>query len=601
MQTSYTPAVFVQGPDTGDFAEAYKAHNALMGSTPAYVNTYTDGSQSPSKWSGNVGWGSGKFNQSGLLGSTTPLIGLVMTSTALSSAQNLELLQAVAAGSTDYVDPISGATINWEQQITGYVLSWKAAGYTTQCWRIGVEMNLTSTPGFEGYVSNPAAWVAAFKFYAQTLHAAGKANGCEIITIWNPGTANGSPIGNATEVLYPSGVDANGVQFVDAIGADSYADVWPYGPLTIAEVLASPAAMTAYYDNPAMNGSGSLDASGGSCLSLAILCEFARAQGKPLYVCETGAGNSSGGHDVSDNPVWPQWLRSALDAEVVKGLVVPCVSIWDHSDGSSGTYCFYDGSRPQEAAAWAKYFGANAVPISVPVSPVAPVAPVVPVAPVAPSLPTASAPNTTFKAGMVGAIVDNLGQSWDIEPNTQVAFAPAGSAKTIVESSWEVVELWWGLANDLYQLNSSGNWYRQPLSNTSGTPLTGLPPGYEAPVVTPPAPTFTVSTAGAQIPAPMPPPIVTSDGTSWTLPTKGGQIYGQPIGASAPSVVSTSLNVEALFLVDPSHLVQLNTKGEWWTQPLNGSAGTLTTQPTGYKSVIFNRGGLRGRPFFHRR
>ena len=97
-----------------------------------------------------------------------------------------------------------------------------------------------------------------------------------------------------------------------------------------------------------------LDGSGGNAVSLQNLIDFAKAQGKPIAIAETGAGNSSDGAGLSDNPTFVQWLSSTLTSS---GVEVDYVSIWNSN--SNGTYDFTDGDKPQEAAAWAKYFGAD--------------------------------------------------------------------------------------------------------------------------------------------------------------------------------------------------------------------------------------------------
>jgi hypothetical protein len=101
------------------------------------------------------------------------------------------------------------------------------------------------------------------------------------------------------------------------------------------------------------------------------------------------------------------------------------------------------------------------------------------------------------------------------------------------------------------------------------------PPIAVTPPVTPP---HAASPAGTQLPPVPVPPITTiydTAGTAWTLPTSGGQIYRN--GVAVPS----SAGVVALYWTG-TQLDQLNNKGVWWTQPLDGSAGVRTTAPAGY-------------------
>jgi hypothetical protein len=97
-------------------------------------------------------------------------------------------------------------------------------------------------------------------------------------------------------------------------------------------------------------------------------------------------------------------------------------------------------------------------------------------------------------------------------------------------------------------------------------------------VVTPPPVAHAASPAGTQLPPVPVPPITTiydTAGTAWTLPTSGGQIFRNGV------VVPSSAGVVALFWTG-TQLDQLNNKGAWWTQPLDGSAGVSIAAPAGY-------------------
>ena len=125
---------------------------------------------------------------------------------------------------------------------------------------------------------------------------------------------------------------------------------------SLAQFFADPVNRTHYWTNPAAN-EYSLDASGGHSLSLGNLITFAEQQGKTFAIGETGAGNAGNGADVLDDPTFPQWLASTLQTAQSQGLNVAYVNIWDTNQG--GTYEFSNAAdlKPQEAAAWAKYFG----------------------------------------------------------------------------------------------------------------------------------------------------------------------------------------------------------------------------------------------------
>ena len=54
------------------------------------------------------------------------------------------------------------------------------------------------------------------------------------------------------------------------------------------------------------------NANAGYSTTMSELIALAAQAGKPFAVCETGAGNSNGGHDIADNPTFPQWLAYTL-------------------------------------------------------------------------------------------------------------------------------------------------------------------------------------------------------------------------------------------------------------------------------------------------
>ena len=425
MTFPYTLASFTNGPDTSGFAESQAAFDTIMGGSPSVVNAYMDFSQSPSNWPGSAGYVSSTFKVAAI-----PMIGLPISSTALSTEQNVELLQAVAAGSTDYVDPVSGKTINWPEQIQGYVATFKAAGFDTQYWRPCVEMNQTSTPGFASWQSDPAIWIAAWKEYYTQLHQAAEAAGVEIKVIWNPGLQGPSPAGLATETLWP------GAQFVDVIGADTYDN-----------------------NNPETESEA-------GALTFDVIATFALEQKLPLMICEIGCGQPGG--TTADNPAFIEWIRGKIDSYVVKGLDFAGISIWDN-----GNWAFSAGS--QRAAAWAANFGINA--------PAAPAAsPTTSVTPPTASF-TVSKPGTLV-VGTEGTITDTAGTQWGINSGKQITFTKLGGSLEVEGTSADVDQLYWDGA-DLDQLNGSGDWWTQPLAGGAGTKLTAPPKGYTAPTTPP--------------------------------------------------------------------------------------------------------------------
>ena len=355
--TPFPLGVFEGIPDEASFDSSMAAFDSLMGTSPAYMNAYVDPNQAIQDWVSNAGFSASVFAASSYSNGTIPTIGLPMASSAEGQSADQQY-QNFAAGDYDGV-------------LQGMVKAWADQGFTTQYWRPGVEMNLTGSLSYAGDAgsSQQSDWIAAFQHIYTVLHAAAAADGVDLKVVWNPGVINDSPAGSPIDTLYP------GNQYVDVIGADVYGDAYPYGdhsalydwdksgqqinspnPVydsSVQEWASDPVNLEHYYTDPASD-QYALDGSGGNAVSLQNLIDFAKAQGKPIAIAETGAGNSSDGAGLSDNPTFVQWLSSTLTSS---GVEVDYVSIWNSN--SNGTYDFTDGDKPQEAAAWAKYFGAD--------------------------------------------------------------------------------------------------------------------------------------------------------------------------------------------------------------------------------------------------
>jgi len=359
--TPYPLGVYSNNPNGSDsaaegvFEGIYNSFGQLMGTTPKYLNYFIDQTQSVSSWPSNAGWAawSGQKSPANAL---IPIIGLPMASTISGSADLDTQFKAFASGQYD----------TYLQQI---VQQWQQHGFSTQYYRVGQEMNLQSSPWYVG--SGPtmqADWILAFQHIATILRQAGAANQVNIQIIWNPGTTNYDTT-NTLNGLYPG----NG--YVDLIGADVYADIYPYGSTdeyydwnkndgtldTLAQFVADPVNRVHYWTYPAAT-QYSLDGSGGHNLSLQTLLTFAKTEGKPFALPETGAGNADGGHDVVDEEAFPGWLAQTLAAS---GNTIAFVSIWDSNGGGNYLFSTSDANRPNdppktnEAAAWAKNFGAQ--------------------------------------------------------------------------------------------------------------------------------------------------------------------------------------------------------------------------------------------------
>jgi hypothetical protein len=365
--TSTTPfplGVDVGNPNISDqtaeatFDASNEAFATLMGTQTTYMNTAVDSTQPISDWISNQQWFAESAAASPTFQGKIPTIALPMSSTAAGSPSADQMFKNFAAGDYDSV-------------LQGMVKAWAAEGFKTQYWRPGVEMNLPSSASYSGdTASEQADWVAAFQHIYTTLHAAAAADGVNLKVIWNPGMTNYSDAGNPTETLYP------GNSYVDILGIDVYGDVFPYGSpnkiydwdksgqelnspnpvydTSVQQWASDPVNLEHYYTDPA-SSQWSLDDSGGSALSLQDFINFAKAEGKPIAIAETGAGNTlDDDSGLTDNPTFVQWLSSTLESA---GVPIEYVNIWDSDLG--GNYAFSDpgDDKPLEEAAWAKYFG----------------------------------------------------------------------------------------------------------------------------------------------------------------------------------------------------------------------------------------------------
>jgi hypothetical protein len=185
--------------------------------------------------------------------------------------------------------------------------------------------------------------------------------------MWNPDTTNYTNA-SATKNLYP------GDEFVDVIGADMYADMYPYQDgynsglyhdwdtgqedTSTAQFMADPINREHYWNYPAAT-EYSLDSSGGHSLSFAALIAFALQHNKPFAVPEAGSGNITAGNDINDDAAFPLWLAQTLVIAEAQGLKLEFVTIWDSNGSGNYEYSFPSDNKPEECAAWAKYFGAQ--------------------------------------------------------------------------------------------------------------------------------------------------------------------------------------------------------------------------------------------------
>jgi hypothetical protein len=361
--TPFALGVYVGNPNNSspneeaDFEAHFNAFSTLMGAKPQYLDQFGNQNDPISHWVDQATWNAVSVAQSPVLKNVTPVIGLPMSSTAPGSGTADQFYQAFAAGTYDSV-------------LKGMVKAWADNGFTTQIWRPGWEMNVSTMPSYAGDdAATRADWIKAFQHISTVLHAAGQADGVNVQVMWNANVQNYSNAGNVIQTAYP------GDQYVDIIGADVYGDVHPYGTLThlydwdksgqvldspnpvydtsLQQWAADPVNLLHYYNNPAST-QWSLDGSSGHATTLQQLIDLAKSTGKPLAIAETGAGNADGA-GLADNPTFVQWLSQTLQQS---GVTVKFVNIWDSNGGGSYEFSKATDGKPLEAAAWAKYFGA---------------------------------------------------------------------------------------------------------------------------------------------------------------------------------------------------------------------------------------------------
>ena len=396
--TPFPLGAYTGTPDNSNAAyeASYEANYAsfvsTLGAAPQFLDLYVDYTHPISQWVNSAGFAASSDAQSAVAKAQTPVIGLPMASTAAGSATPDQQFQAFASGHYDSV-------------LQGIVKAYADQGFKSLVFRPGWEMNLQGPTYAGDSAQSQADWVRAFQHIYTVLHQTAAASGVAIQVMWNPGATNYSNA-EATTNLYP------GDAYVDTIGADIYADAYPYTDsngatptyhdwttgkedTSVAQLLADPANRVHYWNNPAAN-IDSMDSSVGHSQSFASIVQFAEAHGKSLAIPETGAGNSNSGADVTDDAAFPQWLAQQLSAAQAAGEKIDFVNLWDSNGGGNYEFSNASDGKPQEAAAWAKYFGAQAAattppptpPVTPPVTPppvTPPTPPIVPVQPVVPA------------------------------------------------------------------------------------------------------------------------------------------------------------------------------------------------------------------------
>ena len=334
------------------FEASYATFAAALRTPPSLIVTYVDYAQPVANWPANASWQAYSNRVSPDAHRLLPVIGLPMASIAAGSALPDQQFRAFAAGTYD-------------SEIRGVVAAWAQQGFHTLAVRPGWEMNIPGNTFAGSDAQSQADWVGAFRHIYRVLHAAAASNNVSLRVLWNPNITNYDNYGTRT-ALYP------GNDFVDVIGADIYADMYPYSDggnpptyhdwatggedTSVAQFIANPVNRRHYWSWPAATRYNN-DSSQGHNLSLSVLIGFAKQHGKPFAVPEAGAGNCDAGRDVCDDPTFPAWLASRLQAAANNGGPIAFVDVWNSNGGGNYEFSFAADGKPLEAAAWGHAFG----------------------------------------------------------------------------------------------------------------------------------------------------------------------------------------------------------------------------------------------------
>ena len=361
--TPFPLGFFASNPNGNDatamaqFESLYNQFSTLMGARPAFMDGFTDFTQDPSTWAANASWTAWSWAQTGAAyvgptSGTTPVIGVPLASNAGGWSNVDTFYQQIIAG-------------QYDADYAGIVAAWAGQGYTTMQARLGYEFNgnfMAWAPSDSSSPTADADFIAAWQHVANVMHAAGRADGITVQTVWNPADINWETTSPAA--LYP------GNQYVDIVGTDAYSPVYPLdltnwsanGTATgQAPDLTTWAASATNRDHFWMyNDANQWSPTGtGSGWSMADAIAFAKSTGKPLAIEETGSGNNGTTTGPNDDPAFPQFLAAALAQAQAQGVTISNVNIWA-TDQSDGNWGFLNNEKPLEAAAWAQGFGATA-------------------------------------------------------------------------------------------------------------------------------------------------------------------------------------------------------------------------------------------------
>jgi hypothetical protein len=521
--TPFMLGAFPPTPGYNGGAGTLELLNTLVGEFIPIQNYYIDFTQNPGT-NGSTWLGSNNFSLGGFTS--------ISTNGAASAAANpwAAANGIIPMGHIPMEDTASGApTIDallqnyiagdYDAFLQGVIQQWNTAGYKTQYYRPGVEMNLSGNGGTCGTDSTCLGyWRGAFQHIYTVMHAEATSLGDTIQIIWNPGADAGGAVDPTSSSTYWPGA-----AYVDIIGLDLYGNAYPDNSNNTCSGYTAP--------NLTCENAGSSPA-----LSLFEALTFAKNQGKPIAFPEAGAGGNSDGTSASgglDNPLFFQWLSGILHATTT---TVAFVSLYDSNGGCTCAFTpTGSAGKPTQAAAVAQYFGATSS-----------------------STPS---PSGTQINGPIGSVQD---ASNDVASINLGGFVVLNGTQTTNSQ----VTILFVSGTTLYEYSPAFGWFTVNWTTGAATTASSAPSGYTAPHAASASNTQVNGTTGS---------IYDTYGNQWAINGSGKITVNGTAVASSSAVVT-------LFWTGTA-LDQLNSGGQWYTQPLDSSTGSgPNAAPSGYSA-----------------
>ena len=233
---------------------------------------------------------------------------LASTANGASYNGNNSALQATASGA-------------WDVYYQDVISQFAAAGCKTLYVRIQWEQNGGWYVGWAGY--EPAYqwndYIAAWRHVAGVLHAAGAASGIVVKTVWNPAAIASS--GGYVPGSWP------GSGYVDVVGLDLYSSYIQWGSAAVSGTAAKELA----WDTADGTSSGVQNpepTSGSYGWGILDHIAFAKSQGLPIAIPESGDGAGGAPFGIANDSDFPTYVASRLAQAAASGVPVEFWSIW---------------------------------------------------------------------------------------------------------------------------------------------------------------------------------------------------------------------------------------------------------------------------------